>query len=52
MFDEMKTIKSATFGEKLLRCCIVESIILSKYKGGLGTKWSDQLAEELYKPKK
>ena len=31
-------------------CVIVKPIILSKYKLGLGTEWSDQLAEELQKP--
>ena len=36
--------------EKNYQCIIVKHIILSKYKLRLGTKWSDQLAEELHKP--
>ena len=50
MLAEMKTSKSTTFGEKLSKYLTVKPIILSKYKLGLGTKWSDQLAEELHKP--
>ena len=50
MLDEMKTSMSETLAEKLWTYVIVKSIILSKYKLGLGTKWSDQLAEELHKP--
>ena len=48
MLDEIKTSKSLR--EKQSKYLIVKPIILSKYKLGLGTKWSDQLAEELHKP--
>ena len=50
MLNKMKTSKSATLGEKLSKYLIAKHIILSKYKLGLGAKWSDQLAEELHKP--
>ena len=40
----------SNLGEKLSKYLIVKPVILSKYKLGLGTKWSDQLAEELHKP--
>ena len=49
MLDEMKTSKSSTIGEKLSRYLIVKPIILGKYKLGLGSKWTDKLAEELHK---
>ena len=50
MLNEMKTSKSATLGEKLSKYLIVKPIMLGKYKLGLGSKWSDKLAEELHKP--
>ena len=50
MLNEMKTSKSATLGEKLSKYLIVKPIIYSKHKLGLGTQWSDKLAEELHKP--
>ena len=46
----MKTSKASTIGEKLSKYLIVKPIILSKYKLGLGSKWTDQLAKELHKP--
>ena len=45
----MKTSKSSTIGEKLSKYVIDKPIILGKYKLGLGTKWTDKLAEELHK---
>ena len=42
--------KSTNLGEKLSKYLIVIPIILSKYKLGIGTKWSDQVVEELHKP--
>ena len=50
MFDEIKTSKLAILEEKLSKYLIVKPMILSKYKLGLGIKWSDQLPGELYKP--
>ena len=50
MLDEMKTSKFLTIGEKLSKYLIVKPIILSKYKLGSGSKWTDKLAEELHKP--
>ena len=49
MLNEMKTSMSATVGEKFRKYLIVKPIILSKYKLGLGSEWSDKLAEELHK---
>ena len=49
MLDEMKTSKSSTIGERLSKYLIVKPIILGKYKLGLGSKWTDKLAEELHK---
>ena len=46
----MKNSKLSTVDEKLLKYLIVKPIILSKYKLGLGSKWTDKLAEELHKP--
>ena len=50
MLDEIKTSKSSTISEKLNKYLIAEPIIYSKYKLGLGTEWTDKLAEELHKP--
>ena len=50
MINEIKTSKSSTIGEKLSKYLIVKPIILGKYKLGLGSKWTDKLAEELHKP--
>ena len=50
MLNEMKTSKSSTIGEKLRKYLIVKPIIFSKNKLGLGTGWTDKLAEELHKP--
>ena len=50
MLDEMKTSTSSTIGEKLSKYLIVKPIILGKYELGLGSKWTDKLAEELHKP--
>ena len=50
MLNEMKTSNSATLGEKLNKYLIVKTVIYSKYKLGLGAKWSDKLAEELRNP--
>ena len=45
MLDEMKTNNFSTIGEKLNKYLIVKTMQTSKYKLGLGNKWSDQLAE-------
>ena len=36
--------------KKLSKYLIVKPIMLSKYKLGLGCKWSEKLVEELHKP--